>query len=135
LGKSKKPDDQVERYQYECEFDAGIRMNPLLHMLLIVDNIQDWGRPKGGKPFFESPHLELVSISEPGKSRDEPLEVELDVREGLQLETKPEVFNKKVFELRTLSVVLGHEGLPVTARLYKGIDNKEPVHKTITLGQ
>jgi len=133
LSKSKKSVDQTESYQYECDFDAGIQMNPLLHMLLMVDNIQDWGRPKGGEPFFKSTRLELVSISEPGKSKEEPLELELDAREGLKLSTTKTVFNNKVSELDVLCIILGDKGLPVTVKLNRGIDSKKPDQETILL--
>lgn len=48
LDKRKKSVSPEQHYQYKIDFAADIQTNALLHMLLIVDNIQDWGRPKGG---------------------------------------------------------------------------------------
>lgn len=74
-----------------------------------------------------------MSISKPGKSQKKCINLELDVREGLKFSTKKEVFDKKVSELNVLSIILGHEGLPVTVKLNKGIDSNKPLQVKIPL--
>lgn len=112
-------------FQYNLNFSTDLEKNPLLHLLILVDTLQVWGRSVGGKPFEKTNRLELIDIKDEIDCNIESLVIKLNVREGENPETSPEIFCKFCQTFKTLSVILGSDGLPV-----KIILNRGPKHKS-----
>lgn len=107
-------------FQYKLDFFADLKRNPLLHILIIVDAMQCWGRSVGDKHFYSTNRLELVDIRE--EDSEDFLTFELNVREALKRNTSKGAFCDYCKTFKTLSVILGTNGLPIKIILNKGLN-------------
>lgn len=119
-------------FNYNLDFQADLKRNPLLHILLIADSIHHWGRGVGIFNLFSTYRLDLVNIGLESKKNVEFLTFELNAREGEKIEIQPYVFCQFCRTFKTLSVILGSDGLPVKILLNRGLKQKEDDDLTVT---
>ncbi len=106
---------------YDLDFLGNLEKNLFLHILLIVDNLQGWGRSKNGKPFYRSVHLELVKIDTDINNPNKLL-IELNVRKNLRQKTATSDYNEILKQMSTLSSFLGTQGVPISVKLNQGLE-------------
>lgn len=109
------------KFHYPLDFLADLERNPLLHILLIADSMHNWGRGIGVHNLFYTYRLELIDIRQEKETSTDFLAFELNVREGENPKSSPELFCKFCQTFKTLSVILGSHGLPVKIVLNRGL--------------
>jgi CheY-like chemotaxis protein len=122
-----KDNEEIEnrfKFHYPLHYLADLERNPLLHILLIADSMHNWGRGIGIHNLFYTYRLELIDIRQEKETSTDFLTFELNVREGENPKTSPEIFCKFCQTFKTLSVILGSNGLPVKIVLNRGIKRK-----------
>jgi CheY-like chemotaxis protein len=119
-----KRNERIEnpfKFHYPLDFLADLKRDPLLHILLIADSMHNWGRGIGIHNLFYTYRLELIDIRKEKENSKDFLTFELNVREGENPETSPGIFCKFCQTFKTLSVILGSDGLPVKIVLNRGL--------------